>query len=119
MGGWIRIGIVLSVVWAVAGFLWGHSLMADDVQLRIGRQLDACVHQNKTLLHSRGDDSEPYDKIWTPCWAEHNTNYLADIQGFWWGVAVVALAPIPIAWLLIYGLVCVGRWIRHGFRAAT
>ena len=119
MGGWTRIGIVLSVIWAVGGGLWAHQLAADDVMRRTGLQLDACVSKNKALLHSKGDDSEPYDRIWTPCWAEHSKNYVANIEGFWWFVGIMGLVPIPVAWLIVYGLVGIWRWIRSGFSNAA
>ena len=34
--------------------------------------------------------------------------------GSWGNVAVIALAPIPILWLIIYGLIKIYRWIRVG-----
>jgi hypothetical protein len=36
-----------------------------------------------------------------------------------WNVAIVALAPIPIAWLLVWGLVALVRWIRRGFQPSA
>jgi hypothetical protein len=33
-----------------------------------------------------------------------------------WPVAFVALAPIPIAWLLVWGLVALVRWVRRGLQ---
>jgi hypothetical protein len=97
-------------------------MILDGVQSRTSLQVDACVSRNKALLHSRGDNSEPYDKIWTPCWAELGKNYVANleaVQPYWWNAAIFGLAPIPIVWLIIYGIVGIGRWIRRGFSSAA
>jgi hypothetical protein len=40
-------------------------------------------------------------------------------QGHWWGVAFVGLAPIPAAWIIIYMLATLYRWIRRGFVEAA
>ena len=34
-------------------------------------------------------------------------------------VAIVGLGPIPVAWMLVYGLVALVRWIRRGFQPST
>jgi len=118
MGGWVRIGIVLSVVWALVGGFWGNKMALDEASKLTSMQLDVCVSQNKRLLHSKGDDSEPYDKIWTPCWAEHTKNFMSNVEGRWLATAFVGLAPIPLAWLIIYMFVGIYRWIRRGFARA-
>ena len=119
MGGWTRIGFVLSIVWALAGGLWGNNLALDDAARHTSAQLDVCVSKNKALFHSRGDDSEPYDKIWKPCWAEFDRNFMANADGHWWAAVIVGLVPIPIAWLIVYALVSIWRWIRRGFDNAA
>jgi hypothetical protein len=35
----------------------------------------------------------------------------------WKVAALTGLAPIPIPWLLVYGLIGLVRWIRQGFKA--
>lgn len=66
LGGWLRIGIVLSVIWIVIGgsFGWNHAY-------------DGGV-----------------------------------------SAAVVAFGPLLVAWLALYGLVLLVRWIRRGFQAS-
>jgi hypothetical protein len=34
-------------------------------------------------------------------------------------VAMVGLGPIPVAWLLVYALVGIVRWIKRGFQPST
>ena len=115
MGGWIRIGIVLSVVWALVGGFWAHNSAGNEVQRRTGAQFDVCVAINKARL----GDAAPYDQISKPCRDQFPNNYLHNIEGFWWGVAFVALVPIPVAWIIIYMLTALYRWIRRGFVEAA
>jgi hypothetical protein len=37
------------------------------------------------------------------------------VAGHWYVAALFAFVPIPIAWLIAFGLVAVVRWIRRGF----
>jgi hypothetical protein len=34
-------------------------------------------------------------------------------------VAIVGLGPLPVAWVLVYGLVALVRWIIRGFQPST
>ena len=44
---------------------------------------------------------------------ENLNKALANAEIWRWGMyALVALAPIPIAWLVVYGLIGIVRWIR-------
>jgi hypothetical protein len=115
MGGWVRIGIVLSVIWILVGGFWGNNAAINDASKLSSLQLDNCVSANKARLRSKGDNSEPYDQVWTPCWDQLSKNYLRNVDGHWWAAAIVGLAPIPIAWLIVYMFVGLYRWIRRGF----
>jgi hypothetical protein len=115
MGGWVRIGIVLSVLWILVGGFWGNNTAINDASKLTSAQVESCVSANKARLRAQGDNSEPYDKIWTPCWAEHTKNYMTNVEGHWWAAAFVGLAPVPIAWLILYMLIGLYRWIRRGF----
>ena len=106
---WQRGGVVLSVVWAVIGGLWGLSAVRTPTALQrafcdaMGQlyerssdyfeSRDPAPHQDDCYTVSAGDD-----RVVIPL--------------------IFALAPIPIAWLLVYGLVGVVRWIRRRVMAA-
>jgi hypothetical protein len=47
LNGWQRIGLVTSIVWFIAGGLWGNKIALDEVGARTSLQLDACVAENK------------------------------------------------------------------------
>ena len=115
MGGWVRIGIVLSVIWAVVGGFLGSKAVLNDASMLTSAQLDSCVAASKARLRAQGDTSEPYEKIWTPCWGEYEKNFMRNAEGSWWAAAFVGLAPIPLAWLIVYMFIGLYRWIRRGF----
>lgn len=116
LNGWQRIGIILSVIWAIGGGIWGNTMALDEAGKLTSLQLDSCVATNRARLRLKPGESEPYDKVWTPCWELHAKNFMHHADGHWYAAAGVGLVPIPIAWLIVYGLVVLGRWIRRGFK---
>ena len=96
LNGWQRMGIVLSVVWAIVGGIWGLNLVVDP----IWAEWRFCITQ------------QPVD--WEGC-RQSRALQIAG-PGKWYGAAIVGLTPIPIAWLIVYGIVGLVRWIRAGFQ---
>ena len=99
--GWARIGIVLSIVWAIMGGIWALNLLFGP------------VYQNyatyQTLISASPSDCQQLFQT-----------QLADARGRRiTAVAIVGLGPIPVAWMLVYGLVALVRWIRRGFQPST
>jgi hypothetical protein len=91
LNGWQRLGIVLSALWVLVGGLWGR-------HLTVAPYFD-CIK------------SAPNIDTMNFC-----ERYLQD-----WGstAMLIALVPIPIAWLLVYIVVWTVRWIRRGFQPAA
>jgi hypothetical protein len=100
MRGWKRIGIVLSVVWVFVGGFWGRNIGIHEGDFATALY-DICL---------RMDNSD-----WTKCGADFKNYYERDIQNPWLYAAILAFVPIPIAWLIVWGCVAVGRWIHRGF----
>jgi hypothetical protein len=98
LNGWQRIGIVLSVLWAafVLFYIWQNWATLSSVY---SDQFYRCLF---------GPDEAADFKT---C---HANYYAAMIRvvGSW-------LAPIPIAWMVIYLIVWTVRWIRRGFQPST
>lgn len=99
--GWARIGIVLSMVWAIIGSIWALNLLFEP------------VYQNyvtcQTLISVSPSD----------CQHLFQTQFADAQQRRLTAVAIVGLGPIPVAWLLVYGLVALVRWIGRGFQPST
>jgi hypothetical protein len=87
LNGWQRIGIVLSVLWAIVGAIWGLKIAAAPY--------DACM-SNPAL-------------DWKYCEVAYGSNLTPGYQ-IGWAVAV-GLLPISLAWLLIYVI-----WTVRGFK---
>jgi hypothetical protein len=66
LNGWQRIGLVVSIVWVLAGGLWGNKIALDEAGRLTRVQLNACVAENKVRYGEYG----PYDQVWSPCWRQ-------------------------------------------------
>ena len=117
MNGWYRIGIVASVVWVLFGagsqFYASanrtselRSFLFDDCKDRFHKGLDNGDFNGKPLVIAnvrdcvQVSDSVPNEPL-------RSTLRVA---------AIVALAPLVIAWPLILLVVFVARWVSRGFR---
>lgn len=101
LNGWQRIAIVLSVVWAIVGSVWALNLLFEP------------VYQNYATCQRLNSAS-----VWD-CQKLFETQMATARQQRPTAVAIVAVAPIPFAWLLGYALVGIVRWIRRGFQPSS
>jgi len=109
LNGWQRIGVVLSVVWIVAGGFWTRRILFDEYGYGVAnRKYVSCLQGSRE-----------------PGAVACERQYSADLQRVYdeSGGAInslnlgLTLVPLVAAWLLVYALVGIGRWIRAGFRA--
>jgi hypothetical protein len=105
MNGWKRIGIILSVLWVVVGGLWVRGKVMDDMGFLAKFELDNCT----TYLHP--DDTNQ-------CYANFDAMWQHDVPNLWLNInnAIWTLGPLLLAWLLVYVLVGLTRWVGAGFR---
>ena len=96
---WQWIGIATSVIWAVIGGLWGSNLGLQRGGWVVG-QLVSCYKEHSLNWMQ-----------W--CYSDFERVYSGTIKYRWSYSAIVAFAPILVAWLVAYrfGL---WRWIRPG-----
>jgi hypothetical protein len=109
LNGWQRIGIVLSVLWAIGAWLYMEAAAFKAAQEAMTVISDMCI-RNKT-------DRNDFD--FKPCFDQANDirqTTFGDWSAWAWPVALV---PIPIIWVLVYLLLSVVRWIRRGFQPST
>jgi hypothetical protein len=96
LNGWQRIGIVLSVVWLLVGALWGWMWWIAPYR--------DCVESAQSAASV---------KILEFCERHHRWVF----DDAWLPALLVAVVPIPIAWLIVYIVIWLVRWIRLGFTA--
>lgn len=99
--GWARIGIVLSMVWAIMGSIWGLNMLFGPVY----QNYATC----QTLISTSPSD----------CQQLFQTQLAVARGRRLEAAATVGLGPLPVAWMLVYGLVALVRWIRRGFQPST
>jgi len=105
LNGWQRIGIVASVIWAISAPIYLDSAAQKDADDRFSRTYRSC----------RDVPTNDPDQCFQRAAAAHDSvprYHFMSANG-----AFVALAPIPLGWLLAYALVYLVRWIRAGFKA--
>jgi hypothetical protein len=55
------------------------------------------------------------DAIGKPCNTAFNRDFPLAAANHWYWTLAYTLIPIPIFWLVGYGLLALARWIRAGF----
>jgi hypothetical protein len=102
LSGWQRIGVIVSVIWIFAGGYLGNDIGIHEGDWVI-KDYGICL---KTA-HPGQDER---------CEAEFNRLYPEAIKYHWYEAAFMAIVPIPVCWLLAWGLVVLFRWIKRGFQ---
>lgn len=107
MRGWGRLGIVLSVVWALAVFFYVRSRDIEQA-----RNFSSFVYSTCSEAKSAAKDYE-----FRECSERASKGYLDYDPGLS-NAAIAALLPIPFMWLAAWLVVAVTRWVVRGFRKA-
>jgi hypothetical protein len=108
LSGWHRIGIIVSCLWVLgAGFYQRNADLraADEFS-----QLSYNIRAERERIHQQRDPNYSGH-----CVKNAVTDYQARLQGSWGNVAFVAFAPISVAWMLVYLVLAIVRWVRAGF----
>jgi hypothetical protein len=101
--GWVRIGIVLSVLWAVGFPLWWVAEQADTLDRLRDFSLSLC-------------DSKPATER-SACRDEAIQSRIALGTGLDWGVVLaVDAAWLAFGWAVCASMYFVTRWVVRGFR---
>jgi hypothetical protein len=97
LNGWQRIGIVLSVLWAIVGGTigWKHAHDEADAAFR------SCIDGVQSAAQLQACRDVHFQAIAMP-------------RGI--SAAIIAFFPILVVWVLIFGVVGIVRWIRRGFQ---
>lgn len=104
LNGWVRLGIVASVLWALV-MSWVMLDYANDMGAASGNfARNMCQLDNE----QNGTSVDCGDK-----WMEA---FLSERNYQLWGIPLVALAPLPFFWLFAWLIIIVCRWVARGFK---
>ena len=106
---WVRIGILLSVIWAVGAAIHTHKSDVERANFWVKDDYDSCT-SGKQANH---------DADLSSCDAERKATFKRWMEGSNGVAAFVAFAPIPFAWFAVFVLVYVVRAQIVGFRAVV
>ena len=110
LGGWTRVGIVLTVAWVVFAFFYIEEHERDFQQGYTNRLYKTCTEDE--VKRGNYEFKECMD------FARKHTNENHPQQSKWQSLGQ-ALFPVPFAWLLVYFGVIIVRWIARGFRRSA
>ena len=99
LSGLQRLGIVLSIIWAVAAGFYTHNADVERAENFAKFAYKVCSN-TKTLSRDRDLSS---------CDAERQRNLATWMEGNAGNAAFVALAPLPFGWLVAFILLYLGR----------
>ena len=100
MGRWQQIGIVLSILWASVAWFYA-------------RHVDLDLHSDVLNAEYRRCVALSSEKEQTACIERARHDFVASFQKDWLYISAIALAPIPIGWIIGYGLFTLIRWRRR------
>lgn len=107
LSGWQRIGVVISVVWAV-----GAGIYARNADVERASNFHAAIYRTCTETKSARSDFD-----FSECSQDAGRASSTQMTRSWGNTAVVALVPIPFGWLAVLLILKVSRWVRAGFSA--
>jgi hypothetical protein len=116
LNGWQRIGVVLSVLWAISGAFWGYNIgyheggdakqEHEECRATVNARLAGTA---RVTMNDWAKDIGRCDSVF------RKQNEDATQTGSLYA-ALLALLPIPFAWIAVYKSIALLRWIREGFQ---
>jgi hypothetical protein len=100
LNGWQRIGIILSVLWVIIGGFWTREIVFEELYAPAKMVFGSCLESRST----KDCDAEFQD------WSRGVTDEKVNVIN-----AIYTFTPLLLAWLLVYILMRLTRWVRAGF----
>ena len=79
LSGWYRIGVVLSLLWCIAGGLWIRGLVIDDMGAAATSELSQCLSARSI----QPDGTTPAETDWGPCNKAFYVHWARDVNEKW------------------------------------
>jgi hypothetical protein len=129
LSGWQRIGVILSVLWFVGFgvFMFEHEISRHsdfhmwqlDNCLKIAEMRRESLQLNDPAYSAR--DAEVQRNL-HKCSADASAFFTKQVSDLWsnvWILLLVDLASIALAWLLVWIVVSLVRWVSRGFQKSA
>jgi hypothetical protein len=116
MRGWVRIGIVLSVLWFFGFGWWLRQADFDNARMTAGYDTCSIIYNmhRDAPVHS----NPPLDRVvkeFDNCLERVGARFMR-VASPMWGIIVVDALSLALLWLVAWMVVAVGRWVKAGFR---
>lgn len=101
---WQRIGVVLSVVWALGAAYYERSSQMESGQKWMEISSQSCHDSNALAINPPKKD----------CSKEWEKDFQMFMTPNWEVIAFISIAPIPIGWGVAFLLIRIYRWVKAG-----
>lgn len=105
--GWLRILVLLSVVWVAAAALWSNNQRVEYSKAMAGLTKSVCEANAATRSQPASSCLDAYSKGYTDAW---------NISPTWTTHFLGGIVTLPILWIVSLTVFFVVRWIRSGFK---
>jgi hypothetical protein len=111
IGGWQRIGIILSVAWAAVGPFYLNHRAFENAVAEAGMTYHVCrdgqrAGDDPMICRARSDEVLHW---------EIRRAIAAPVGSLGW--LIIALVPVGLGWLFVYLIVWLFRWVKAGFKS--
>jgi hypothetical protein len=101
LNGWLRVGIVASVLWVLIGDFFIHGRIIDELGAPVIAELKSCAEAD-------GSD-------WQACRAAYNRDYPGAMTGHRQYAGIITAIPWALFWVLAFICYVTIRWVRRCF----
>ena len=108
LGGWQRVGVVLSVLWVIFAAIYLQVTVNESNAKTRAMYYGWCMEDSTAGKLPKSTD----------CYAYAASQMVPDSAN-WWVFPLLAMVPLTVAWIFVYVVVWVTRWVRAGFRPAA
>ena len=105
LNGWQRIGVVLSIIWAV-----GAAEYERDRQIEQGNEL--AEFRYRLCMETKSANANS-------CSEKLGKDLKKAVEPFWGNIAFYSLAPVVAGWVVIYLIIIIVRWVKTGFKPVS
>ena len=95
---WQRVGVVLSVLWAIGAFIYVRSAQVKNADSLFQMEFSACLNERMGNIAA--------------CSNKTSLQNAMDVTAYWPDVAFFAFAPVIVGWLVAFVTLKTFRWVN-------